>query len=91
MSKGLKALDELFAVYFDNDVVKEKHGIVEKTAKEKHDAIEKELKAFEIIKESICDISVDYWEHLDRYTISLNHYSRDITKEEYELLKEVLS
>jgi len=51
--------------------------------------VEKELKRLEIIKKSICDLRVNYWEDLDRYTISLNHCARDITKEEYELMKEV--
>ena len=39
MNKGLEALDafyDLMAVYFDNDIVKEKYGITEKTAKEKY-------------------------------------------------------
>ena len=51
----------------------------------------KKLKALEIIKESFADFHLVYEEKISSYFVCINHYSRVIAKEEYDLLKEVLT
>ena len=79
MSKGLKALEileSLVAIYgkFEFDFTD----------------IEKELKALEIIKEKEVNIyKIRICDSLDEYN-KLKSTGRELTQEEYELLKEVL-
>ena len=79
MSKGLEALKEI------NKVIPYAHITNE------YKTIEKELKALEIIKEKIClgglCSSLQETKNFEDYKVS---YFTQLTKEEYELLKEVL-
>lgn len=80
MSKGLEALEDLSKLVFI-------YGGVEQ-----YKTIEKELKALEIIKEKP---QATLWliQHCHRkmeYEDMLSLFKEDVTKEQFELLKEVL-
>ena len=91
MNKELKAFYDLADVYFDNDIVKEKYGITEKTFNEKKKIIETALKALEIIKNKQVYIRqfLMYKNNLSFYNAEMSD-NRKLTQEEYDILKEVL-
>lgn len=128
MSKELEAFYELFSVYFDNEVIKAKHGVTEESAKERYDIIETALKDYEQLKSRennvlpIDEFIGDLGEHtrdevamklkaleiikdkimplvnLDDGELCECHYRvydnelyghTELTKEEYDLLKEI--
>ena len=96
MNTPLDDLDDLYSVYFDNDAIKGKHGITEKTAKEKYENIRKALKALEIIKKE--GINTDIFNRLEDYDDYLAYCESseafktlfEYTQEEFDLLREVL-
>lgn len=83
MSKGLEAL-----CYLD-DIA---HG--RKMSLDPHELkliVEKELKALEIIKVKGIDIDIlKYHKDLEHYNFAIRGRFEHLTKEEYDLLKEVL-
>lgn len=87
MSKGLKALKHLYAKLSAKSSIDD----ISENLKE-YDIIEKELKALEIIKEKpqatlwliqVCDKKMEYED-------MISIFKEDITKKQFELLKEVL-
>ena len=52
---------------------------------------EKKLKALEIIMNGCANIRVGKYETEDRYYVTINHLSSDITKEEHDLIKELIN
>ena len=80
MSKGQKALDEIKWYHIDSD------GTVERC-----EIIEKELKALEIIKRtSVNPIHIQYSKDYNDFQNNIVYaYERVLTKEEFDLLKEV--
>ena len=77
MSKGLEALEWLV----ENKYLKNKGKMEDELLWESVEIIEKELKALEILKRKLLDIN-----HIDMIFRTWNI----ITKEEYDLIKEVL-
>lgn len=83
MSKGLDALKELMNNVIRND---------DKLCDKKVAIIEKELKALEIIKEKP-QATLWFVQHYTKkmgYEDMISLFKEDITKEQFELLKEVL-
>lgn len=90
MSRGLEALKELVKIGY---LETEKGWQEDIIAIEDINDIEKELKALEIIKEKGNFINLEYDKHDDKYYIYDNelYMHNEITKEEYDLLKGVLT
>lgn len=86
MSKGLEALE-----YLKEN--KRRHWLDNDNSSECLDIVEKELKALEIIKEKEVTIlhfkTCVEWRGLTMYNLNKDRY-RELTEEEWELLKEVL-
>lgn len=90
MSKELKALEELIS-FIGNGEIADTHELCEYVSKRK-DIIESALKAFEIISDKIC---VGFFPDLNNeyvYVLKLKNSKHfiEITKEQYDFLKEVL-
>lgn len=94
MNKAIDDLDDLYSVFFDNDVIKEKYGITEESAKEKYENIRKAIKAFSILKECLsCQYRVyeeDGKHYLRLYFDEYHQLTFNLKEGEYELLKEEL-
>jgi thiamine monophosphate synthase len=92
MSKGLEALESLETEYYTKNGVR---FLEFRDDDERLDTIEKELKALEIIKEKDVDIYIfQRCETVDKYNSRVIHIvgeTRELTQEEYDLLKEVLN
>ena len=93
MCKGLEALKEIKRAYVDlplDDGLSVCTAITKEYKKELK-IIEKELKALEIIKKKhLLEGLVNSIQKSKNYDDYKNAYITDITKEEYDLLKEVL-
>lgn len=84
MSKGLEALERIKKQHYVD-------GRLPLIDRVRLDIIEKELKALEIIRNKSVKISqIKTCLDLYSYNSCLNMYDKPITKEEYDLLKEVL-
>lgn len=87
MSKGLKALKTILQ-WFDDEHLGLDENVKES---EEYQTIEKELKALEIIKNKF-EISKPIGIDIENNTVSCGSLiqKKDLTQEEYDLLKEVL-
>ena len=84
ISKGLEALERLFRNLDDSDY------FFNGEAREDYLMLEKELKALEIIKENFVPYDIEMLKN-GKVRIWVGHDKYfDITKEEYDLLKEVM-
>ena len=83
MSKGLKALESLVETM--------PFALIETNSMKYVKIIEKELKALEIIKNKKVNVSLlSCSEWLDFYNQEIAYKEKELTKEEYDLLKEVM-
>ena len=60
MNTPLDDLDDLYCVYFDNDAIKEKHGVTEKTAKKKYGNVKKALIELKQLKDAEEELEADF-------------------------------
>ena len=102
MSKGLEALERLMKSYYEMCVIDNCNDDMYQKFNNSSERgiIEKELKALEIIKVKLVDIGYLYelmkvFDDTDKILLNYNmicarNHKHGLTKEEYDLLKEVL-